>query len=725
MVPHTARTFAEHPNMSPYDWPSMRKDEDPEPPETSDRPAPTRSASHDPRLEPFHHTQAWDRNFDGEKDREELSRNRSSRDKMTAAQRKPSLDQQRNNLGRGDNSTRRGHNASQDRLSPGTHPGSHMASPSGRLQERERERKGPPVAYNRHAANVEGAATKGISPFFNSSGKLRESRSGAGVDTLIQSLKDRPVPKKESPRDTYEHEQSIPSLPAGRKVSFESPNNDELRRQRSRKASQQDERLRSNNGGILNNSYSLFPPRNDSYGNQHRHEEPALYRSPEDYRHQQSQVSPPIRQPQRNVSFESPNPSYRARPDSHQMFDPQYHRNNDAMHQQQGRQNQGHGPAHPQSNLTSATRNGTMQRNQSLHHRRADVPTAHSPTADLRATANHGEMQQWASRTIALCRDLKLICCQCNEHSQLCNAGHQEGWDLTPFCCYGGSEHTCNHTPCSNCDFHSRKLRRMAVWPTRRTLCENTLVFGSVRWTWLCDMCGAVKRTDQPPGLLPLSWEKKWECDGCGKGWSDRCATFLIDDKNVEELNGVAESLLRAPPVNIFSHEIKKEKRDLGKRVEGVVHKAGKELKKLLGKTEVRELIRPATSKSYSKNHRFGNFGEKFGHFGERERFSRKELRKERTEDPLRMVDMMEDVPQRTHRRMEPERSPRRPEPEVDRTRRHRQERRGPMRQRSSPQLGTLRDVDRNEGRDRERQAGRVKMNVPRPTTHKRKNSMF
>lgn len=238
-------------------------------------------------------------------------------------------------------------------------------------------------------------------------------------------------------------------------------------------------------------------------------------------------------------------------------------------------------------------------------------------------------------------------------------------------------------------------------------------------------MCGAVKRTDQPPGLLPLSWEKKWECDGCGKGWSDRCATFLIDDKNVEELNGVAESLLRAPPVNIFSHEIKKEKRDLGKRVEGVVHKAGKELKKLLGKTEVRELIRPATSKSYSKNHRFGNFGEKFGHFGERERFSRKELRKERTEDPLRMVDMMEDVPQRTHRRMEPERSPRRPEPEVDRTRRHRQERRGPMRQRSSPQLGTLRDVDRNEGRDRERQAGRVKMNVPRPTTHKRKNSMF
>lgn len=263
------------------------------------------------------------------------------------------------------------------------------------------------------------------------------------------------------------------------------------------------------------------------------------------------------------------------------------------------------------------------------------------------------------------------------------------------------------------------------MWPTRRTLDENTLAFGSGRWTWLCYRCGAVKRTDQPAGSHPLSWNKKWECDGCGKDWNEACPTFLIEESDFDELNNVAENPLRAPPVYRFSPETKKEKRDLGQRVEGVVHKAGKEFKKLIGKTEVREIIRPSTSKSHSKHHRFGSFGEIFG---QRDRSSRKDLRKERTENPLRRVETVDgvfegtrDVPERSPRRPEPERSPRRPEPEPEAERRR--ERREPMRQRSSPQLGTMGDMDRN--RDRERKAVKVKMNVPPTKTHKRKNSMF
>lgn len=711
MVPHTARTFAEHPNMSPYDWPSMQKDDESEDPEASGRPAPAHSASHASRLEPLHHTQPRDRNLDVRQERAvELTRNPSSREKRVAAQkRNPSLDDQRNDLGTGDNSTRRGYKASQERFSPGGNPGSSQrTNPQDRL--RERERKGPPIAYHRHATHVEGAATKAMAPFFNASGNLRESRSAAGVDTFIQSLKDRPVPERRPSRDDYEYEESMAALLSGRKVSFDTPNHDELRRHGSRNGCQRNDRLRNDDGDHLDNPYSLFPPRNDAYGDDYQHGESALYRSPEDYRHQQFGVSPPTRQPHRNISFDNPNPAYGTRPDSHQMFDPQYHRNNERTH---GRHNQSHVLAQPQSNIMQATNNGTIDRNKSLHFRRPDVPKAQL----------NGEMQQWAGRTISLYRDLKLTCCQCNEHSQLCNPGHKEGWDLTPFCCYGGPGQTCHHIPCSNCGFHSKKLRKMAVWPTRRTITENTLAFGSVRWTWLCYRCGAVKRTDQPPGTHPLGWQKKWECDGCGKDWNDTCPTFLIEDGDVEELNRVAESLLRVPPVSQFLPEIKKEKRDIGKRVEGVVHKAGKGFKKLLGKTEVREIIRPSTSKSHSKHHRLGTFGERFGQFGEREKPSRKELRKERIGDPLRGAGTMENVPQRSPRRMEPERSPGWREQDVDR--RHRQERREPVRQRSSPQLRTMGDIDRNGERDKERKAGRVKMDVPRHTAHKRKNSMF
>lgn len=716
MVPHTARTFADHPNMSPYDWPSMQKDDDTELLETSARPVPARSASHASRLELLPHIRPWDRNLDVGQDRAaELTSNLSSRDKPMAAQRKPSLEHQRNHIGPSNNSTRRGYNASQERSSPGGNSGSSQRThPQDRVQEREK--KGPPVAYNRHAANVEGAATKDMAPFFNSSGNLRESRSAVGVDTFIQSLKDRPLPERGLSRDNYEHEQSMASLLPGRKVSFESTSYDQPRRHGSKNAFQRDERLRNNHGDKSNNSYSLFPPHNDSYGDQYRHGESTLHRSPEDYRHQQSQVSPPIRQPHRNIGFKSPKSASSLRPDSHQMFDPQYHRNNEPTLQQ------GHVPAQEQPNFASANNNGAVQRNRSLHFRRDDVPMANLHTADARAMVSDGEIQ---GRTIALYQDLKLICCQCNEHSQLCNPGHIEGWDLTPFCCYGGPGHSCYHIPCSNCGFHSRKLRKMAVWPTRRTITENTLAFGSVRWTWLCYRCGAAKRTDSPPGSHPLSWQKKWECDDCGKDWNDTCPTFLIDDGDVEELNRVAESLLRVPPVRWISPEIKKDKRDIGKRMEGVVHKAGKEFKKLLGKTEVTEIVRPSTSRSHSKHHRFGTFGDKFGHFGEREKASRRDLRK---------VETMENVAEgsSTPRRRVAERSAPRPEPDVDR--RPREERREAVRQRSSPQLGTMGDVDGDRDgdrdgdgeRDKERKAGnRVKMSEAGAAAHKRKNSMF
>lgn len=718
LVPHTRCVFAEHPNMSPYDWPSMQKDADTYPPQTSQRPRPTQSASHDPgtrsleknqRPVPTHstshgrhgpgldRTESWDKISNVEKDRgAKLRRNLSAKDKLLAA---------------------RGHNVSQERLSPGGNPGSlPMASSQGCL--REREKKGPPIAYNRHAANFEGAAARNIAPFFSSSGNLRESRNAAGVDTFIQSLKDRPLPDKGSLRDDYEYVQ--PMAPPGRKTSFESPNNGDLRRHGSRKASFQEERSRNNNRGNLDNYYSQFSPQTDSYGNQHRRGESAFTRSPEDYRHQQSQISPPMHQLNRNASCESSNPANMLRPDSHQMFDPQYYRDNGLSHHQQGRQHQGRVLTQPQSNLASATNNGTMQRNKSFHFCRTDRTAAQLPSANPRESLSYGELQSWPGRTISLYRDVKFICCQCNGHSNICNPGHMEGWDLTPFICWGGQRYACNHIPCSNCDFHAKKLRKMAVWPTRRTLNENTLAFGSVRWTWLCYSCGAVKRTDQPAGSHPLSWNKKWECDGCGKDWNEACPTFLIEDRDVDELSNVAENLLRAPPVSRFSPETKKEKRDLGQRVEGVVHKAGTQFKRLVGKTEVREIFRPSTSKSYSKHHRFGSFGEIFG---QRDRSSRKDLRKERTENPLRRVETVDRGFEGT--RDVPERSPRRPEPDVNGG--HRQKRREPVRQKSSPQLGTMRDVDRDSDRERDRwrKVGKVKMNVPPTTAHKRKNSMF
>ncbi|TID27433.1 hypothetical protein E2P81_ATG00192 [Venturia nashicola] len=648
MVPHTARTFAEYPGLNPYDWPSMQKDDDTEIPETSGRPMPPHFERYAPRLEPLHHAQHGDRNLDMGQDRAvQLTRSAGSRDQMMATQRKPSLDKQRNDLGPRDKSTRCGYKASRERFIPGGHPGfSQTMTPQARL--REREKRGPPVAYTRHAANVDGAATKGMAPLFGLSGQLRESRSAVGVDTFIQSLKDKPLPERRPSHDNYDREQSMAPLLPGRKLSFDSRDNNELRRHRSRKGSQQSERVRNDNEHSLDNSYSLFPPRNDSYGNHYRQEESGVCRSPEDYLQHQSQVSPPMRQPRRNVSFESSDPASRLRPDSHQMFDSQYHRDNERTRHQQGRHNQGHVAAQGTLNVGSSNNNATMEKNKSLHFRRADGPMTQSHQVEPRANVVSGELQQWAGRTIALYRDLELTCCQCNEHSQIFNPGHKEGWDLTPFCCYGGLGDTCYHVPCSNCGFHSRRLRKMAVWPTRRTITENTLAFGSVRWTWLCYRCGRVKRTDQPPGSHPLSWQKKWECDGCGKDWNDTCPTFLIEDRDVEELNRVAESLLRVPPpapVSRFSPEIKKEKRDLGKRVEGVVHKAGKEFKKLLGKTEVREMVRPSTSKSHSQHHRFGSFGEKFGHFGERES-SRKDLRRERTGDPLRKAETVADVPQ-------------------------------------------------------------------------------
>ncbi|QDS67527.1 hypothetical protein FKW77_002338 [Venturia effusa] len=719
MVPHTGRVFAEHQGMSPYDWPSINRD-DPSPPGPHQQPESNQPTSGGLQLglPPTHQTDYLGHVTGSHQDRAqpELKRNLSAKEKLLAKQRKPTLDPHSDHRGVRDYSSRRGNNASPEKFSLSEKPNSSpMAGPQGRPLGRVK--KGPPVAYNRNAANVEQAAARGIAPYFSSSGHLRESRTAAGVDTFIQSLKDRPLPANGTFPSDHEHKQTMLPPSPGRRVSFDTSCEIEPRQFQTRKFPSQEEGSRNDDEGDLNFSNPISTPQSDLYGSRHQYGSPAM--------------RPPIC----NASFESPNPAYRSRPDSYQMFDPQYHRNNGLPHRQQGRPSQGYIPVQPQSNLTEAINNGTMQRNRSIHFNRGPGSMPSLPTTDLRATVSYNELQKWAEKTISLYRDVRMICCQCNAHSELCNDGHKEGRDLRPFTCWGNQGHTCCHIPCSDCYFHSKGLKRMAAWPTRRTLDENTLVFGSVRWTWLCYRCGTAKRTDHPSGSHPLSWEKKWQCNGCGKDWNDSCPTFLMEERDVDELNRAAERLLRAPVVRQFFPEAQKERRDLGKRVEGVVHKAGKEFKKLLEKTEVQELIRPSTShrpstsRSHSRVHRFGHFGERFGHPVEREKSSRKDSRK----ITLGRAETMDRVPQRSPRRSQLERSPRdpklnrpkRPEPEGERSQRH--ERREAMRQRSSPQLGAMGDVDRKRGGEiaEDRRTRREKMDVPKHTAHKRKNSMF
>lgn len=724
-VPHTRCAFAGHENIDPYRWPSIQ-DSDIELLETALPPVPAQATNHGPSLS---YTDSWDVIFDQDKERApNIKWSLSARERiLNATQRRPSLDQPgRQDLQRGTsaaiNSNQLEQKLSRERSTTTRNPITSQPRSPQRHNTQVRERKAPPIAYNTYAPHVERAvdSARDISPHLTQLGTVGESRSAAGVDTFIRELKDRPVPSrsgslgsnrgKESLRDYYKNEQPLVSHTVGRKVSYEDSFTDGIRRQGSRKASFEYDRPRQNNDGSrLGNDYSLFPSQPGSSRFQIRSEDPASNRALKDDL-QHHQISPPPLLPNLDFGNESanrPNRLRRARPESHQLFDPQFYCNDDPSHHQQGHQTQNYFPTPPDSTVASPAKNGTLHKARSIQFRRVDGTQAEIPHPDdgysLRESVLYGELQSWAARTIALYKDVEMTCCQCNEANEICNEGHKEGWNIDVFHCYGGRGFDCNHLPCVGCNFTSRTLRRMAIWPRRSDVEHNHHLFADVKWTWLCCCCGTARRTDSARGEQRLRWREKWRCDGCGMDWSERCPTFLIGEEDVDELNRVASSLIsreqRGGSSRPIATPLSGHTKDKGKhwleRVEKAVAKGAERFKKVVT-GEVNDVNRPATSRS----HRHGR------------EHQERTLRRAPTEGVLRRSDgvRLEDIIQARAARASTSPSPS-PEQDIQESRQEGHELR---RRQSSPVLGTLGGLRK-----------KVTERGPNHGLRKRKGSMF